>query len=241
MQAANSLAGGNTADVLQAVAEQLKVPLTIIARQAELNQALGAAVQPDDLRAMHVQATTALTLVDCYLLGLALSQGQTQLELEPVSLSSMLTTAAHELYYLARQHNIELEVQTAGKYEPVMANHRGLHAALVSLGYGLLESNGQTQGRHRHLTLAAHRTPHGLVAGIYGDYEDLEAHEWRTALKLCGQASQPFTALCSGSGAGLFVADTILRSMTSQLRVGRRQKEAGLAATFQPSHQLMFV
>lgn len=232
--------GGASADVLQAVAEQLKVPLTIIARQAELSQALGAA-QPDDLRAMQVQATTALTLVDCYLLGLALAQGQMRLELEPVSLSSMLTSAAHELYYLARQHNIELEVQVAGKYGPVMANHRGLQAALVSLGYGLIGSGAQPDGRYRHITLGAHRTPHGLVAGMYGDYEDLEAHEWRTALKLCGQASQPFNAVCAGSGAGLFVADTILRAMTTQLRVGRRQKEAGLAATFQPSRQLAFV
>lgn len=239
MQALNSLAGGNTADVLQAVAEQLKVPLTIIARQAELSQALG--VQPDDLHAMRVQATTALTLVDCYLLGLALAQGQTHLELEPVSLSSMLTSTAHDLYYLARQNNIELEVQLSGKYEPVMANHRGLQAALLSLGYGLIESSNGDAQKHRHITLAAHRTPHGLVAGMYGEYEDLEAQGWRKAIKLCGQTPQPFTALCAGSGAGLFVADTIFRSMTSQLRVGRRQKETGLAATFKPSHQLAFV
>lgn len=240
MQAVHSLAGGGaTSEVLQAVAEQLKVPLTIIARQAELHQTLGM-VNPADLRSMHVQATTALTLVDCYLLGLALAQKQTQLELEPVSLSSMLTSAAHDLYYLARQNNIDLEVQVAGKYEPVMANQQGLKAALVSLGYGLIESDSSEEGR-RHLTLAVHRTPHGLVAGMYGDYEDLEAHEWRTALKLCGQATQPFTALCAGSGAGLFVADAILRAMTTQLRVGRRQKEAGLAATFRPSHQLALV
>ena len=241
VQAANSLAGGGTIDVLQAVAEQLKVPLTIIARQAELNQALGT-VESSDLRAIHVQATTALTLVDCYLLGLSLAQGQTQLSLEPVSLSSVLTSTAHDLYYLARQNNVDLEVQVAGKYEPVMANQRGLKAALLSLGYGLIEAGGADQARRqKHLTLSAHRTPHGLVAGMYGEYEDLEAHEWRTALKLCGQASQPFTALCAGSGAGLFVADTILRSMTTQLRVGRRQKEAGLAATFRPSQQLVFV
>jgi len=234
-------AGKDSTATLQAVAEQLKVPLTIIARQAELNQALGQ-TEADDLRAMHLQATTALTLIDCYLLGLALAQGQTQLELEPVSLSSMLTSTAHDLYYLARQHGVELEVQVAGRYAPVMANRRGLKAALLSLGYDLISSNNTSgDNRYRHLTLAAHRTPHGLVAGMYGEYQDIEAHEWRTALKLCGQAGQPFTSLCAGSGAGLFVADIILRSMTTQLRVGRRQKEAGLAATFLPSQQLVFI
>jgi len=240
VQTTTSLAGGETTDVLRSVAEQLKVPLTIIARQAELGQKLGG-TSPQDLQAMQVQANTALTLVDCYLLGLALSQGQARLELEPVSLSSVITSAAQDLYHLARQHNVELEVQVAGKYEPVMANQRGLKAALTSLGYGLLETAATQANRRHYLTFAVHRTPHGLVAGVYGQYKELEAREWRTALKLCGQASQPFVGLCAGSGAGLFVADTILRSMTTQLRVGRHQKEAGLAATFQPSGQLTLV
>lgn len=239
MQTGTSLAGGEITDVLRSVAEQLKVPLTIIARQAELSQVVGAV--PQDLRAMQVHAAAALTLVDCYLLGLALADGQTLLELEPVSLSSVLTSAAQDLYHLARQQNVELDVRVAGKYEPVMANQRGLKAALTSLGYGLLETvEAQTNKRH-YLTFAVHRTPHGLVAGVYGQYKDLEAHEWRTALKLRGKVNQPFTALCAGSGAGLFVADAILRSMTTKLRVGRHQKEAGLAATFQSSKQLAFL
>ena len=240
MQTATSLAGGETTDVLRSVAEQLKVPLTIIARQAELSQAIGT-VELRDMRAMQVQASAALSLVDCYLLGLALAQGQAELELEPVSLSSVLTGAAQDLYHLARQNNVELEVQVAGKYEPVMANQRGLKAALTSLGYGLLETAEAQTSRRHYLTFAVHRTPHGLVAGVYGQYEEIEAREWRTALKLCGQAGQPFTALCAGSGAGLFVADTILRSMTTQLRVGRHKKESGLAATFQSSKQLTFI
>jgi hypothetical protein len=95
--------------------------------------------------------------------------------------------------------------------------------------------------RHHHLTLAAHRTPHGIVAGMYGEYEELEAQDWHTALKLKGRVQQPFTGLATGSGAGLFVADTILKSMSTRLRVGRHQKEIGLATTLQPSQQLSFV
>lgn len=239
MRAASNKAGGEATDLLRAVAEQLKVPLTIIARQAELSQLVGRA-EVTDLAAMHSQAATALTLVDSYLLGLELLREQSSLELEPVSVSSVLTTVAHDLYHLARQNKVELDVQVAGKYEPVMAHQAGLRAALVSLGYGLIEASGD-RGAYRHLTLAAHRTPHGIVAGIYGAYENLEAQEWRTALALCGQATQPFTALSAGSGAGLFVADAILRSMATQLRVGRHQKETGLATTLRPSQQLAFV
>lgn len=233
-------AGGvETAGLLRSVAEQLKVPLTIIARQAELSQLAGKA-DVQEFAAVHSQATAALSLVDSYLLGLELSREQAHLELEPVSVSSALVGIAHDLYYVARQNGVELEVQVAGKYEPVMANQRGLRAALLSLGYGLVEATGEQQTR-RHLTLAVHRTPHGIVAGIYSDFQDLEAKEWRTALELCGHAPQPFTGLSAGSGAGLFVADAIMRSMDTRLRVGRHQKECGLAATFHPSQQLAFV
>lgn len=237
MQKAGSL-GGDTTDLLRSVAEQLKVPLTIIARQAELSQLAGAC-SSQDVTTMHSQAKTALTLVESYLLGLELSREQAVLEFEPVSISSTLVGIAHDLYYIARQNNVELDVQIAGKYEPVMANQRGLRAALMSLGYGLVEATGEQ--KRRHLTLAAHRTPHGIVAGMYSDYKDLEAKEWRRALDLCGRASQPFTGLSAGSGAGLFVADVIMRSMDTRLRVGRHQKECGLAATFYPSQQLTLV
>jgi len=239
VRAASSLAGGEATDLLKAVAEQLKVPLTIIARQAELSQLVDNA-HHGDWAAMHAQASTALTLVDSYLLGLELAREQAALELEPVSIPSVLTMVAHDLYHLARQNGVELEVQVEGKYGPVMAHKAGLRAALVSLGYGMIEANSE-RNVYRRLTLAAHRTPHGIVAGIYGPHAALETQEWRTALKLYGRVSQPLTSLSSGSGAGLFVADAILRSMSTQLRVGRHQKETGLATTLHPSQQMTFV
>lgn len=239
MQAGDA-AGGETTNLLRAVAEQLKIPLTAIARQAELHQLQGA-VELHDVARMHSQAAAALTLVDCYLFGLELMREQTSLALEPVSVSSTFVDIAHDLHGVAGQYGVDLELSIAGKYEPVMAHPRGLRAALLSLGYGLVEAQAAQEVKRHTLTLAVHRTSQGIVAGMYGEYQHLDASAWRTALKLCGQASQPFTALTSGSGAGLFVADTILRSMQSRLRVGRHQKASGLAATFQPSQQLAFV
>ncbi|MGH7157665.1 MAG: hypothetical protein ACREGD_01110 [Candidatus Saccharimonadales bacterium] len=241
MQTASLVAGAST-DVLRSMAEQLKVPLTTIARQAELGQALGGAA-PKDLDAMQVQAAAALNLVDCYLLGLALAQGQKNLELEPVSLASALTGLAHKLYYLARDSQVDIEVRVDGRYGPVMANQRGLQAALSSLGYDMVEAAAaQSPGKaRRFLICAVHRTPHGLVAGIYTRDSEVEAGHWRRALGLRPKAAQPLTSLSAGSSAGMFVADTILQSMSTRLRVGRHKKAIGLAATFQPSKQLAFV
>jgi hypothetical protein len=227
-------------ELLVSVAQQLKVPLAIIARHAELG---GLADGPGlDAATIATQADAALLLVDSYLLGLELLRTQTQLELEPVSVSSLLVDAAHELHGFARQYGVAVELETAGKYGPVMSNSRGLKAALLSLGFALVEAQaaGSEDVKPGRVLLAAHRTPHGIVAGMYGTTQAVTADAWRRAQALCGKAGQPFTALGSAS-AGLFVADTILRSMDSRLRVGHYSHRGGLAATLQPSRQLQLV
>ena len=236
MQDSSAIQSEEATQLLRSVAEQLKTPLATIARQAELGQLTG---QPEvvDLTAIRAHAAAALTLVDSYLLGLQLMREQATLQLEPVSVSSMLVETAHELEGIARQYGATLDLQIAGRYEPVMAHPAGLKAALLALGFALLEGYPM-QGKQ--LTLAVHRTPHGIVTGLYGEYERLSTDAWRKALLLQGSAPQPFTAL-SGNGAGLFVADAIFKSMATKLRIGKHLKLQGLATTLQPSQQLSFV
>ncbi|HEY5806105.1 MAG TPA: hypothetical protein VIS56_01815, partial [Candidatus Saccharimonadales bacterium] len=203
--------------LLLSVAEQLKAPLTAIARQAELGQLTGQ-VGLTDAAAIRTQAAAALTLVDSYLLRLDLMHRQTKMQLEPVSIASTLTDAAHDLSRFANHYNVQLEVEVQGKYGPVMSNPQGLRAALLSLGFALVEAQAsQDMSGPRRVVLATHRTPHGIVTGIYGQYEKLSSGHWRTALGLAGHAHQPLPALISGNGAGLFVADAILRSMETRL------------------------
>ncbi|HEV7454130.1 MAG TPA: hypothetical protein VGO07_02620 [Candidatus Saccharimonadales bacterium] len=240
MQLAAAEAGTEWGDLLSAVAEQLKVPLTVISRQAELGQLTGH-TDPAGTALMRTQADAALQLVDSYLLGLELLRSQAQLELEPVSVSSTLVDTAHALTRFAQEYNVDIEVEVGGKYEPVMAHARGLRAALLSLGFGLVEALAANTGKRQCLKLATHRTPHGIITGVYGVGDGLQATQWRNALKLMGRAQQPLTGLSAGTGAGLFVADTIFKGMASQLRVGLWQHQRGLAATLQPSRQLQLV
>jgi len=229
--------GFRDAGLLRSVAQQLTFPLTTIARQAELGLLTGE-VSAVDVASIRTQAQAALTLVDSYLLGLHLLENQNALALEPVSVSSTLTDIAHELDGFAKQHNTRLHLHIAGRYEPVMAHSGGLRAALLAVGYALLETYPSEKG---HMTLAVHRTPRGIITGLYGDYEHLSTEQWRKALLLQGRAAQPFHALTAGNGAGLFVADTIMRAMETTLRVGRYLKQQGLATTLQTSQQLQFV
>jgi hypothetical protein len=226
-------------ELLQSVAEQLKLPLMNIARQTELAQLLGR-IEPTELQNINTHAVAALTLVDSYMLGLELLRNQEPLDLEPISVSSALTEAAHELELFAKQYGVIIELEINGKYGPVMGNYEGLKAALTSLGYELIEAQA-AHTRAAHLTLAATRNVHGIAAGMYSAYEDLQAEHWRRAVELCGQARQPFTTLTAGSGAGIFVADTILQAMDARLRVGHYHKQRGLVTVLRPSPQLRLV
>lgn len=228
-----------TDELLRSVAEQLKLPLMNIARKAELAQLLGG-IEPMELQSIHTHAVAALRLVDSYMLGLELLSGQGMLDLAPISVSSALTEAAHVLEPFAKQYGVILELEISGKYGPVMGNYEGLKAALVSLGYELIEAQA-SHTRSAHLTLAATRNTQGIVAGMYSAYENLQAEHWRRAIELCGKAQQPFTTLVAGSGAGIFVADTILQAMDARLRVGHYHKQRGLSTVLRQSPQLELV
>lgn len=237
MQTATAFDNEQTRLLLLSVAEQLKVPLTHIARQTELAGLPGASAI--DARALQVQASIALTLVDNYLLGLDLLANQAELELEPVSVASLLVDTAHALDGHAKQYGVDVTLQIAGRYEPVMAHKAALQAALLSLGYSMVEAQATLDGPRR-LVLAGHRTSSGIVAGMYGN-DALDPSLWRKALQLCGQASQPLAEVFGTTGAGVFVADMLAQAMHSRVRIGRHAKQSGFALTLQPSQQLQLV
>src|SRR5688500_18916876 len=152
VQGKSALESQDVTQLLRSVADQLKLPLTAIARQAELGQLTGNPALVG-LAAVRTHDTAAMALVDCYLLGLQLMQEQTSLALEPVSVSSTLAETANELDGFARQYGTRLELHIAGRYEPVMAHRAGLKSALLALGYALLEGFPLRNGQ---LTLAVH-------------------------------------------------------------------------------------
>lgn len=224
--------------LLASLAEQLKLPLLQIAREAEL-----AILEPKsaNMPAISLIAETALELVDSYLLSLRLRSLE-ESALEPVSLSAVLHKTAQRLHKLADLYGCDLELDLAGQYPPVMAHAGGLEAALHSLGSVFIEAQGSQMTKKRHVvTLAAHRSRWGLVAGIYSDNMGLNTEVFRKAKLLYGQARQPINQVLSSAGAGVFVADSLFGTMASQLRPARHHRLTGLAATLTQSHQLTLV
>ena len=222
--------------LLKALAEQLKLPLLQIAREAEF--AIGKQ-DISSLNSIQYTADMALRLVDSYLLSVQL-QSVPMLELEPVSVSAMLQETAHRLNTLAKQYNCELEVQLGGKYQPVMAHRQSLEAAFATLGYAFIEATPEAGKKHK-VVLGVHKSNSGLVTGIFGNQEGLSADMYKRGKALFGSAHQSVPDLSPASGARIFVADTLLTQMDTPLHLSRHNKLSGLAATLLPSQQLSLV
>lgn len=224
--------------LLRSIAEQLKLPLMYIARQAEFYRT-EETLEPTVLRDMQVNADMALRLVDSYILGLDLATKQMNLQLEPVSVSSALYDVAHNLEPLVRQRNGELQLVLAGKYGQVMAHKQGLMAALYSVGSVLAEIDGLDDATHS-IKIAAHHSPRGIITGVYIDNR-LATPSVARGRGWQGTMRQPFADVTASGGAGVFVADAIFASMNTRLRYGRFRSFHGLAATLQPNKQLRLV
>lgn len=225
--------------LLLSLAEQLKVPFLQISRQAELAT---LSQELSQLSGISTAANGALKLIDNYILGVQLAnQPGYVFDTEPVSVSSVLYDATVELLPMAKAYGVKLDLDIGGRFTPVMAHRRGLQAALVSLGYALIEALPANDSLQLRLQFSAHRCRYGVVAGVYCNSDNLSAKTLRQGRQLHGQARQPLTQLSPSSGAGIFVADAILQAMQSELTISRHHKLRGLAAILQPNPQLQLI
>jgi hypothetical protein len=231
------------------LAEQMKLPLMQILRQAELGELMSTnpvGTQPqvtggEYLAQVRVNADVALKLIDGYLLSMRLAAEEYAVSQESVSISSVLNDAAHELHPIARIYGVDLELSLDGKFGPVTANREGLQSALVSLGYSLIEALPASNAPQMRLQLAAHRCRYGIVAGLYADVDRLTADALRQGRRLFGDTRQPLPALSHCGGAGVFVADAILSAIGARLKVSHHNRRSGLGTVLQANPQLQLV
>ncbi len=221
-------------ELLLTVAEELKLPLLQIARQAELGQ-------KSDLTNMRTSAETALRLLDNYSLAVRLAMRGDHFERESVSVASVLYDAGQQLDGLAKSYGVGLELGVAGRFGPVLAHRQGLQAALVSLGATLIEALPAQDNCQLKLYMATHRSRYGIVAGLYADTKQLTSVALQKGRRLQNQSRQPLLNLTHTSGAGVFVADTILKAMDLNLITSRHKSLYGLGTILQPNHQLQLV
>jgi hypothetical protein len=225
-------------ELLLSVAEELKLPLLQIARLAEHTNLSGSAPNSSLIEAT---ADSALKLIDNYILGVRLALEPQHFGLENVSVSSVLYDTREELYAYAKNYGVDLSLNISGKHGPVTANKKGLEAALVSLGAALIEALPAMSANQLKLQLATHRSRYGIVAGVYADTRQVSLSALNAGRRLANKSRQPLVSLSHSSGAGVFVADSILKAMDLNLTVSRHNNWYGIATILQPSHQLELI
>ncbi len=222
------------------LAEQMKLPLLQIIKQAELGTLIGSS--SSELRQIHTNADVALKLIDGYLLSMRLAAEEAyEIEQESVSLSSVLYDTAHQLHPIAELYGVKIELSLDGKYGPVTAHRQGLQSALVALGYALIEALPASESPQLKLELAAHRCRYGIVAGLYADVDRLTTEALRQGRRLFGDTRQPLPALSHSGGAGVFVADAILNAIGARLKVSHHNRRSGLGTVLQSNPQLQLI
>jgi hypothetical protein len=225
--------------LLLALAECMKTPLLKASRTAELARMTKDFTKIEDIEFV---SDMGIDLIESYILSLKMQLAGDAMPLESVSLSATLHDVAHTLQKMDTSTSFDIELHIAGKYGPIMAHPKGLQTALLNIGKVLMNTHSEREGKERAiLTLAARRTQRGIAAGIFTNIDGLDAKTFARARKLYGSAAQPLPQLTFESGAGIFIADSLLQSMESHLRVSHYKKLTGLAATFLPSQQLSLV
>ncbi len=228
-------------NLLLGVAEELKLPLLQIARQAEQLALDDAPVL--GIKIIQATADSALQLLDNYVLGVRLALEPAHLNAESISVSSVLYDTGQQLDSLAKSYGVTLELNVAGRFGPVLAHRQGLQAALVSLGAALIEALPAQDERPEQLKLqlATHRSRYGIVAGLYAETKQLSREALRHGRALQPRSRQPLLSLSHTSGAGIFVADTILQAMQLHLHASRHHRLYGLGTVLQPSQQVQLI
>ncbi len=225
--------------LLLSVAEQMKLPLLQIARQAEL----GVMGVENNYTTIQTLAENSLHLLDGYSLSLQLAhQYGYQFVTESVSVAAVLYDANQQLQSLAKLYDVQLELNIGGKYGPVIANRKALESAIVGLASALIEViPAQMNSNCSTLHLATHRCRYGIVAGVYASVPGLSREALRKGRKLYGLSRQPLVGISHSSGTGIFVADSIFRAMKLNLHVSRHRRLYGLGVVLSPSSQLALV
>lgn len=222
------------------LSEQLSHAFLLMTRLAERAPLLPVEARDSQWRLVRDVSESAMFLTEAYAESGKLRHHLATPEIEPVTVSALLYDAAEQLRPFANQYGVELELDDLPRLTPVMSDRHILQAALTSLGQVFVLAQAENESRAA-LKFAAHRTRYGIVAGVYADDSELTTDAFRRGSLLYGRSSQPLSKLVSGPATGVFVADTLLQSISTKLHVARYHGRVGLGVTLPICDQLQLV
>lgn len=214
------------ARLLKSLAEELKNPLILIARQAEM----------DNHVSIQRTAEHTLQLIDSYLLIAQTEYGQKVLPLETVGIGSVIYEVISEFRPLAEQRGIDLSMQI--KDANVMAHRAGLKSALWCLTE--LCSSSADNGR-KQVKIQTAKQGEKILITVLGEGLELAEKDVELNRRLQGQSRLAAAGKLDDSGVRLAIADTLATTFGQGIKVKKSARFTGFGFDVMNSRQLTLV
>lgn len=223
------------ANVFDALIRDLKQPLVLIARQAELDS---AGENRQRLKSMQKNAEKALRLIDTYLLVSQGEYGQQTLPLSSFGVGSVIYDIAEEMRPLARESNIELTLDIEDAL--VHTNPQSLRSTVWCLSDLVVSQTmaGQTAGV---VEIKTKRYEDNIRISVLSKAMKIKNSDIEKAHRNIGKSRIPLNSAGSDSGIRLAIADLIGESMGTKLVAVKSKGAQGIGFELALGRQLQLV
>ena len=181
----------------------------------------------------------ALTLIDYAIF--AMNALQTELPLTSISASAMAQDVAQDLYKIAQSYNIEIELDTSKKLEPIYANEAAVKGALFGLVSSLIAAHPNAGKKSRFVISAQQTSPDRQRIGIYSADAYIQKDSIRKIERLSFDARASAPKDMYNSGVGLLISQHLVDALGSELMNFTHKKQKGIGFYLPVSGQLSFI
>lgn len=224
--------------LLRSLARELKNPLTLIARQAELEFMHSEEKSFDSIRQAAEQS---LKLVDSYLIMAQSEYGQIQLPLENLGVGSIIYDVVQELNPYAKKHKIILESSIQDSL--ILTNNLGLRTTLWCLIKHVLDNSSLDEDKmsaRRVLVKAKKQDKDNISVSILGDM-NITKGDLALARKMQGRSHLALSVHSQNSGVQIAIADILASSIGGGISATKNGGLKGIMLNLPKSQQLQLV
>lgn len=223
--------------LLGSLAHELKNPLTLIARKAEL-EALN--IGESAFSELQDTAERTLKLIDSYLLMAQSEYGQVKLPIETIGVGSVIYEVLQELGPVAEKNRVL--ISTNIKDSEVMSHKPGLKAAiwcLVRLSIDFMPGEGPKKRSEIVIRTKSHTDQLDIL--VLSSNLDVEKKDIVKARSMQGNSRMALCLKNEGSGIQLAIADILASSLGDGLNIASHNGMKGFVIRLKKSHQLQLI
>jgi len=225
---------------LVAAAHELKTPLTIITHLAAALEDEALVERRDrqvSLQRIQLSAERTLRLIHGLTTTYRLDGNQLSFDLQPVNVSQICEEVAHEMVPFAAMQDQRVELSLGQKQQLVVGDRELVHSVL----FNLLDNAIRHTPPQTTVNIAVRRRTDTVRICLHDDGPGLRPSDITKLQHRLGKQIQPIITRSSGSGLGLYIAQTLARAMGGRIGVGQVERGADFHLDLLHSRQLTFL